>query len=59
VLVWTKGKHVGIGGDRQTCSKRDFELIGVRDNKPLNGGRDSSVLSYTAPSPPPSGQPHG
>lgn len=45
ILVWSKGPQVGIGGDRETCWKRDFEMIGVRSNLPLNGGRDSSVLS--------------
>ncbi|MDZ4248650.1 MAG: DNA methyltransferase [Candidatus Nanopelagicales bacterium] len=55
ILVWSKGGHVGIGGDRETCWKRDFELIGIRDNAPLSGGRDSAVLHYNAVSPPPSG----
>ncbi len=48
VLAWSKGGHVGIGGDRETCWKRDFELIGVKRNKPLNGGRDSGVLVFNA-----------
>lgn len=48
ILVWNKGKHVGIGGDRETCWKRDFELIGVASNRILNGKRDSSVLRYNA-----------
>jgi site-specific DNA-methyltransferase (adenine-specific) len=43
VLVWNKGAHVGGGGDPETCWKRDFELIGVRGNRPLNGKRDSAV----------------
>jgi site-specific DNA-methyltransferase (adenine-specific) len=55
VLVWNKGRHVGIGGDRETCWKRDFELIGVRDNKPLNGKRDSAILTFRALLHPPSG----
>lgn len=55
VLVWNKGAHVGIGGDRETCWKRDFELIGVRDNKKLNGKRDSGVIYIPALSPPPTG----
>lgn len=55
VLVWNKGDHVGIGGDRATCWKRDFELIGVRNNGPLHGQRDSAVLSFPALLPPPSG----
>ena len=55
VLVWDKGEHVGIGGDRETCWKRDHELIGVSGNGNLNGRRDSSMLRYLAVSPPPSG----
>ena len=55
ILVWAKGEHVGIGGDRATCWKRDFELVGVKGNKPLNGPRDSSVLRFNAVLPPPSG----
>lgn len=55
VLVWDKGAHVGIGGDRETCWKRDHELIGVRGNQPLQGKRDSSVLRYNAVLPPPTG----
>jgi len=55
VLCWSKGDHVGIGGDRRTCWKRDFELIGVERNGHLNGLRDSAVLSYRALLPPPSG----
>ena len=45
VLVWSKGKDTGIGGDRETCWLRDLEMIGIRDNKPLNGKRDSSLLT--------------
>jgi site-specific DNA-methyltransferase (adenine-specific) len=55
VLCWSKGGHVGIGGDRETCWKRDFELIGIRNNRPLNGTRDSAVLQVNAVLPPPSG----
>ena len=55
VLVWQKGAHVGIGGDRETCWKRDFEMIGIENNKPLTGQRDSAVLRFNALSPPPSG----
>jgi site-specific DNA-methyltransferase (adenine-specific) len=55
VLVWNKGAHVGIGGDRATCWKRDFELIGIRGNRPLNGQRDSAMLHIPALLPPPSG----
>lgn len=55
VLCWAKGAHVGIGGDRETCWKRDFELIGIERNGPLEGCRDSSVLRFNAVLPPPSG----
>ncbi len=55
VMVWDKGAHVGIGGDRETCWKRDFEMIGVSGNGPLAGARDSGVLRFNACSPPPSG----
>lgn len=55
ILVWHKGAHVGIGGDRGTCWKRTFELIGVANNRPLNGTRDDGVLSVPALLPPPSG----
>ena len=48
VLVWSKGGHTGIGGDRETCWKRDAELVGVKDNKALNGKRDSCVLPFNA-----------
>lgn len=55
VLVWNKGAHVGAGGDRATCWKRDFELIGVAFNRKLNGQRDSAVVGVNALSPPPTG----
>lgn len=55
VLCWSKGEHVGIGGDRATCWKRDFELIGIERNGPLNGNRESAVLRFNAVSPPLSG----
>lgn len=55
VLAWSKGAHVGIGGDRETCWKRDFELIGVEGNGPLDGMRDSAVINIPALLPPPSG----
>ena len=55
VLVWSKGAHVGIGGDRETCWKRDFELIGIERNGTLIGPRDSAVLGFHAVLPPPSG----
>ena len=47
ILVWDKGSHLGIGGDRETCWKRDFELIGIANNKPLNGQRDSAILDFS------------
>ena len=51
VLVWHKGYHVGVGGDRETCWKRDVEMIGVAFNRELNGNRDSSLLRFNAISP--------
>jgi hypothetical protein len=57
VLVWDKGAHVGGGGDTATCWKRDFELIGVRRNAPLNGGRDSAIVRYMGYFGSPSGHP--
>ena len=48
VLVWDKGEDTGIGGDRATCWKRDFELIGVSGNGPLEGQRDSALLRFRA-----------
>jgi DNA modification methylase len=58
VLCWNKGAHVGIGGDRETCWKRDFELIGVTTKGALAGNRDSAVINIPALSPPPSGHSH-
>jgi site-specific DNA-methyltransferase (adenine-specific) len=55
VLCWVKGEHVGIGGDRETCWKRDFELVGVKNNCALKGQRDSAILRFNAVLPPPSG----
>jgi DNA modification methylase len=48
LLVWYKGPQVGGGGDMATCWKRDFELVCVANNKPLNGKRDSSLLNFPA-----------
>ena len=48
---WEKGIHVGAGGDRKTCWKRDVEMIGIAFNRPLNGARESSVLRFNAISP--------
>ena len=48
VLCWDKGGHVGIGGDRETCWKRTFELIGIEGSGTLEGMRDSSVLRFNA-----------
>lgn len=55
VLCWAKGAHVGIGGDRDTCWKRDFEMIGVERNGALDGTRDSGVVRINAVLPPPTG----
>lgn len=46
VLCWDKGGDTGCGGDRETCWKRNFELIGIKRNNKLIGSRDSSVLRY-------------
>lgn len=45
-LVWDKGEAVGVGGDRETCWKRTFELIGIAHNRELNGKRDGAVLRF-------------
>lgn len=42
-LVWHK-HGLGMGGDRNVCWKMDWELIQVRNNGPLTGARESSVL---------------
>lgn len=55
VLVWDKGEHVGIGGDRETCWKRTIELVQVTNNRPLNGTRDGACLRFNAVLPPPTG----
>lgn len=47
-LVWEKGEHVSGGGDPATCWKPSFELIQVRNNKPLDGRRDGAVLRFQA-----------
>jgi len=44
-LVWHK-HGLGMGGDPSKCWKRDWEMILVRNNGNLIGGRDSSVLFY-------------
>ena len=46
LLVWDKGPAVGGGGDTERCFKQSWELIQVTRNKPLNCGRDASVLKY-------------
>jgi site-specific DNA-methyltransferase (adenine-specific) len=51
VLCWSKGDHVGRGGDPKKCWHRNFELIGVEGNGPLNGKRQSAVLRFNAISP--------
>lgn len=48
ILVWNKGPQVGIGGDRKKCWKRDFEMIGIKNNPKLNGKRDSASLYFRA-----------
>lgn len=48
ILVWSKGGHVGGGGDIKTCFKRDHESIGISFNRPLNGKRDNSVIYVPA-----------
>jgi len=55
ILVWNKGPQVGIGGDRRKCWKRDFELIGIKNNPVLNGKRDSASLNFRAMVKKPSG----
>jgi site-specific DNA-methyltransferase (adenine-specific)/modification methylase len=44
-LVWHK-PGLGMGGDPSKCWRRDWELILIRKNKTLSGGRDSAILSY-------------
>jgi len=44
-LVWHK-HGLGMGGDPGKCWRRDWELILVRGNAELQGGRDSAILSY-------------
>lgn len=48
ILCWSKGGHTGGGGDRKTCWKRDFEMVGIAFNRELNGERDSGVLEYNS-----------
>lgn len=55
LLVWSKGDQVGIGGDRKTCWKRDFEMIGVAFNSQLRGKRDSAVIQIPSDVQKPSG----
>lgn len=45
-LVWDKGPAVGGGGDPATCWKTTWEMIQVADTPPLNGPRDSAVLTF-------------
>ena len=44
--MWHK-PGLGIGGDPDVCWRMDWELVQVANNPPLEGGRDSGVLSYT------------
>jgi DNA modification methylase len=46
LIVWDKGGAVGGGGDIETCLKRSWELIQVRDNAVLQGSRDESVWRF-------------
>ena len=46
LLVWHK-PGLGMGGDPDVCWRMDWELVQVANNPPLDGGRDSGVLSYT------------
>ena len=43
-LVWHK-HGLGMGGDKNVCWKTDWELIQVKNNGPLRGSRESSVLT--------------
>jgi site-specific DNA-methyltransferase (adenine-specific) len=47
-LVWSKGGHVGGGGDPNTCWKPTWELIQVRNTGKLSGSRDSAILRFAA-----------
>jgi DNA modification methylase len=44
IIAWDKGEGLGGGGNLETSWKRTFELIGIKNNKPLNGKRDGSVF---------------
>jgi len=43
-LVWDKGPNGGFGGDPERCWMLSWELIQVRNNGPLNGKRESSII---------------
>ncbi len=43
LIVWDKGGAVGGGGDPERCLKRTWELIQIRNNGPILGGRAESV----------------
>jgi site-specific DNA-methyltransferase (adenine-specific) len=47
-LAWEKGEHVSGGGDPFVCWKPSWELLQVRNNRELNGGRDGAVLRFPA-----------
>lgn len=49
IVVWDKGPSLGGGGDRRTCWKRSFELIGIKNNPKLMGKRDEAVLKIVPP----------
>ena len=44
-LVWHKD-GLGMGGDPDTCWRRDWELILIDGTGVLDGGRDSAVLRF-------------
>lgn len=46
VLAWDKGPQTGVGGDYRLSWKRTFEMIFVRNNRVMNGGRDQAVLKF-------------
>jgi site-specific DNA-methyltransferase (adenine-specific) len=46
ILAWDKGPAVGAGGDPKTCWKRTFDLVFIRNNRPLRRGRDAAVLKF-------------
>lgn len=45
-LVWDKGPNAGFGGDPERCWMLSWELIQVRNNGPLNGKRQPSIIRF-------------